>query len=492
MKRLTAVFTACLLMAALLCQLSVSAAGNLSMTASATTVTVDKSVTVTLKYDGGGKPIAGIIGNLTYDTNVFSYESFTGTDVQVNGGAGKMRFIFSPTAAQAPTAVTITLTFKAVAPGNCNFALATEEFIDDESYTSLGTPTGNVAVTASNPTLSGNANLKSLVPSKGTLSPKFDPNKTEYTIAVANSVTSLTLSAVAAEGQVTNISGKNALEVGKNTRVITVTAPNGTTKKYTVVITRAAAPSTTTGTNPSTGTTVPLPPEDALDVAVDGVMMTIRDTQAPVALPQGFSWSNLTINHVEVPAAVNQQTGMTLLYLTGEVKENDGFYIYYQEEDSFVRFRSLNAAGGNYLLYDLPADRPLNGLKKDVLVYEGGQVSAYVYDGADLSDFYVVWAAPTGGTTAWYTYDAKEGTFQRYHGTHQEGGTTPTTPSDDHVLVVPKPGGDKVSERHNLLALLGKNQTFLLIGVVALAALVALVLIIAILLSLGGRKKGKH
>ncbi len=503
MKRIISLCIVCLLTMGLFATLPVSAAAGLSVTASSADVTVGQNVTVTLKYDGGGQPIGGVDGSLTYDTNVFSYVSFSGNDVQVNGGAGKMRFIYTPSTAQAPTALTITFTFKSDAPGACNFVAATTEFFNDNDYSSLGSPGGNVTVTASNPTLSGNADLKSLVPSKGTLSPKFSPDVTEYKISVNNSVTSLTLSAIPDHsGAKTSISGKNALEVGKNTRVITVTAPNGTTKKYTVVITRAAAPSTTSGTASTqpTGTkpTIPTPPEDALEVEVNGKLLTILDTQASADLPVGFTWSNVTVNLVEVPAAINRETGMTLLYLVGEDKADNDFYIYSAQTNTLTRYRRMNVENNAYLLYDLPADQPAPaGATKGKLAYGNHYVTAYVYEDAALNDFYVVWAAPVGGEAGWYTYDKKEETLQRYHAT--PGGVNVTAPTSTNPTKTTRPS--KATTAHvaagknggfSLSNLLKEPRNLIMFGGVTLVGLVVLIVIILLIVSIGRNKKGKH
>ena len=492
MKRLIALFTTCLLMAGLLCALPVSAAGSLSVTASATNVTVGKEVTVTLTYDGGGQPIGGIIGHLRYDANVFSYVSFGGKDVEIGGGAGVIKYTYDASGATPPTTVTITFTFKALVPGACDFAVTeTEEFFNDNDNSSLGVPTGSVTVTANNPTLSGNANLASLIPSKGTLNPKFDPNVTNYTITVYNVVTSISLDAKAAEGKVTSISGKNALEVGKNTRVITVTAPNGDTKQYTVVITRLEAPSTTSGTQRPTGTTVPLPPDDALEVSVGGKAMTILDTQAPAALPDGFRWGNVTINLVEVPAAIHEQTGMTLLYLMGEEETDNGFYIYDVAADSFAKFRLLQLADRGWLLYDLPSGKAFAGTVIGTLVYDGGSISVFAYEDAALSDFCIVWAAPIDGEAGWYTYDKQEGTLQRYH-TTPVGSAGVTTPSTTQKTQPSQDGEEDkpAKEAFSFKAFLENYRQPVLIGIVALCG-VAVVVIFALLIG-GGSKKGKH
>ncbi|MBQ3203231.1 MAG: cadherin-like beta sandwich domain-containing protein [Clostridia bacterium] len=503
MKRLISICMICLLLMGLLPTTPVSAAANLSVSASASTVTVGQNVTVTLKYDGDGQTIGGVIGSLSYDTNVFSYVSFSGNDVQVNGGAGKMRFVYTPTTAQAPTSATVSFTFKSDAPGSCNFTVATEEFVNDTDYASLGSPSGSVTVTASNPTLSGNANLKSLVPSKGTLTPKFDPDVTEYKITVANSVKSVSLVPTPEHsGAKTSISGKNAVEVGKNTRVITVTAPNGTTKKYTVVITRAAAPSTTgstgSGSTTPTGTRPTLPPEDALDVEVGGKTMTILDTQAAVDLPNGFVWSNITINDIEVPAAVNRDTEMTLLYLTAEDKIGNGFYIYDAAADAFTRYLCMSVKNNAYLLFDLPAEHIAPaGTTEGTLFFDGNYVSAYVYEDASLADFYILWAAPEKGVAGWYTYDKKEGSLQRYHATPGgEGVVSPTaTNKPTRVTATKKTDAKEANAKGSAFSLgsfLVQHRQVWLYAMIGIGAVVVLTFVVILIISLNKRNKGKH
>lgn len=490
MKRVLSLGMACLLLAtALLCALPVHAAGGtLSVTASTSIATVGDNLTVTLTYDGGGKPIGGIDGTVTFDTNVFSYLSYAGTDVQVNGGAGILKFIFTPMGEQAPGSVAITFTFKANVPGGGDFSVATKEFFDDNDYLSLGSPAGKVSVTASNPTLSGNADLKSLVPSRGTLSPKFNPDVTDYTISVNNSVTSLSLSISTDHADAkTSISGKNALQVGKNTRVITVTAPNGTTKKYTVVITRGAAP-----TNQTTGTTTPPPPADALEVTINGKPMTILDVQAPVELPEGFRWSNRTINRVEVPAAVHTDTAMTLLYLVSEDGQGDGFFIYDSQQDSLTPFRALSVGGGSYLLFDLPvgAAAPA-GTAMGTLTYDGGTISAFVYEDVALQDFYILQAALVGGDVGWYTYDAAEKTIQRYHATPNGGGEIPL-PSATTKPTTPTREQEEDNDAFSFGEFFENNQKILIIGLVVLAGVVVVVLLVVLIASMSRPRRGKH
>ena len=485
MKKVLSAILICALLVGLTGALPVSAAGTVNVWVGSTTVIIGDTVTVTLAYDGGGVGIGSLDAKFTYNAAVFEYLSCSGATA--NGGAGVVTISYYSPDIGAANTVSITLNFKALAPGDGNFSLTTEGMYADDD-TLLGTPSKKVEVAANNPTLSGNANLKSLKPSKGTLTPKFSPDVTEYKISVAHSVTSLSLSATADHSDAkTSISGKNALEVGKNTRVVTVTAPNGTTKKYTVVITRAAAPSTTTGTNPpTTGTTLPQPPDDALQVFIDGTEMTILDTQAATNPPDGFRWSNLTINLVEVPAAVNEKTGMVLLYLVSEEKVKDGFYIYDQAADTFTKFRLLTIAEKQWLLYDLPEGQAPAGTVMGSLPYGGDTVEGYVYEDAALKDFCILWAAPADGEAAWYTYDCKEGTLQRYHATPHSENIPVTTPTA-------KPEKDK-EDREEKATVGNFFETYrqpLLVGVVVVAGIAVLVVIL-LLASAGGRKKGKH
>ncbi|SHO43179.1 leucine-rich repeat protein [Anaerocolumna xylanovorans] len=123
--------------------------------------------------------------------------------------------------------------------------------------------TRDVTVTVNAAVPSSNANLASLTVSGGTLSPAFDPGTTGYSVSVANSVSSITAGATAADaGATVTGAGAKALSVGANTITITVTAEDGvTTKTYTVTVTRAAnsGDGNNSGGSPSTPTPTPTP-----------------------------------------------------------------------------------------------------------------------------------------------------------------------------------------------------------------------------------------
>ncbi|MEI6569074.1 MAG: cadherin-like beta sandwich domain-containing protein, partial [Verrucomicrobiota bacterium] len=118
-----------------------------------------------------------------------------------------------------------------------------------------GTNTGTML---SFTTLSTNALIRNLTLSAGTLSPVFASNTVSYATIVSNAVSSLTVTATAAQGNaVLKVNGTTvtsgvassaiSLEVGTNTLAVAVTAQDGvTTNLYTLSVWRQPLPPTVT------------------------------------------------------------------------------------------------------------------------------------------------------------------------------------------------------------------------------------------------------
>lgn len=481
MKKLCSLILTVILLMALLGTLPAAAAGSLSASVSTKSVTIGGTVTATLQYDSGGDGIASLDAEFTYNADAFEFVSCAGATA--GGGAGVVSLSYYPTTVEAATAVTITLTFKAVDAGEGKFAVATREFISEKDYSSLGTPAKRLTVSAINPTKSSNANLASLKPSSGTLTPAFNAGTTQYTISVPYSTGSLNLSATPADrGAKTAISGSNSLQVGANTRVITVTAANGTTKKYTVVINRAAMP-TQAPTNATTGTTdtvtTTTAPPAKLEVSVDGVLMNVLDTQPEEGLPAGFEWDFYTLQEQQISAAKNEKSGMVLLYLENTVTGDKAFYIYNEESGEFATFRPFEVKGGSYVLLDMPADLDApEGAAAGTLEYEGGSVSAFLYHDEALTDFAIVYATNPEGTTGLYVYDRTDGSLQRYH--------EPAQPEPTPVVPEPEP-----EEPDNpVITFVTDYRNLLLVGAAILGGLALVIGAIALLVTTIRRNNG--
>ncbi len=112
---------------------------------------------------------------------------------------------------------------------------------------------------------SSNADLSSLIISGGQLSPAFSPQTTKYIVYVPYEVTSFGLSGTAADAKATGVSTATIpeLAIGENVAQITVTAEDGTTKVYSVIVMRMPAftGDATPNTTPSADeNTTPTPP----------------------------------------------------------------------------------------------------------------------------------------------------------------------------------------------------------------------------------------
>lgn len=415
MKKWLGILCATMILLGTIGSFTAFAAGSMTATANKSGVVVgnaaEDTVTITVNYNGGGTSIGSLDTQIRYNASTFTYVSCSGATA--SGNAGIVAISWFATDINAPTSVGFSVTFKAKAAGSGDFVINTISFKDDSDApdSSLGSPSKTLSVTATNPTLSGNANLKSLKPSTGTLTPAFNANTTAYSIKVPYTTTSLSLSAVAAQsGAKVSVDGSNSLKVGNNTQVVTVTAPNGTTKKYTVTITRLTQQ---TNNNQTTTTAKPIPP-DALKAEVDGAMFTVADSQPSVELPSGYVWDSIELNGVTVSAAKNEKNGLTLLYLIGETAESNAFFIY--DDGEFSPFRYITTSGAMYVLdeaalidYNIPA-----GTVSGSVTIGEQTVNAYLFEDEALKDVALVFAVGPDGHKGLYVYDTIDGSMQRY------------------------------------------------------------------------------
>jgi hypothetical protein len=164
----------------------------------------------------------------------------------------------------------------------------------------------NVAITATNGTgsnsktllitiaaLSNNSYLSSLSISGVTLSPAFSYNVESYTASVPNNITSITVSYTLQDGGATvTVSGNTNLQVGANTVTITVTAEDGTTRTYTIIVTR----NTATGNEALTTTRI---------YAADGTLYITLPAAEPVRI---YSLSGRLVQTFAAPVGSSKLT----------------------------------------------------------------------------------------------------------------------------------------------------------------------------------------
>ena len=206
------------------------------------------SVTVTFSVSGSN--IKAISAVLHYDSSALT---LTGTrqligdtwSVYMNGGnllANNYRQDNPINGSSAVLAVTFRVK-SGVAAGTKVSATITDIMTSDgNSDQNLNDASWSASV-ASPP--SGNANLSGLSCGSYALSPSFSAGTTEYSVTVPYDVSRLPLDYSAADGGANVSVSGNQLSVGVNTVVLTVTAANGASRRYTISVTRQPDPTAT-------------------------------------------------------------------------------------------------------------------------------------------------------------------------------------------------------------------------------------------------------
>lgn len=436
-----------------------ASAENAVLSFSSQKPSVGQSVTVTVTLNPGAKMYSADF-SLSYNPDILTYESATCTANAAGGGIVKA----APTLT-GETKISYKFTFTAKKSGSSNIAVSggVYGFDDTENYNVGASATLTVADAAK----PGVATLKSLSLSQGTLSPAFAANRTNYTAKVKNNVTSCKVYATATDGKATvAVGGKEALEVGKNTRTVTVTAQNGTQKTYTIVITRMAEGEEDTESKPDEETKAPEENTNSNSAVIDGVSYSVATDLTGFTLPNGFKATTVTYGETEVAAAQDTNANYTIYYLKGENSES---YLPYTLDSDGTTFKKLKYAvfGNNtYIFADIPEGKTVPAGFYQASVKIGDcDVSAYKSPDDGYTDFYYLYGF-FDGNFATYRYDSRENVLQR----------CPEFTLSDVSAEAPQKGAGFAAR----FASLSANAKVIVIGIVAviIAAVVLVVMLI--------------
>ena len=403
----------------LFCRVPVLAAANISVSVNKSNVKVGDTVTVTLSITSGYgaqgvlKKSSGVLGGS-------SDEYFT-----IGAGVGDVQ----------------RFSYKATSVGSCTFSI--QEPLDDTTDVDGGTPSigvGSATVTVtsassnndsnSNKDNSGsntgndsnankdnenkeekkssNASLGSLVISAGTLSPEFSVATKDYTATVDYSCSSLAVTANPADSKasVTSVTGNDSLEVGENTVSVVVTAEDGSTSTYNIVVTRRAEDD----------------PENAdkqdnwKKFDINGTEWTMVNDIPEDVVPEGFEHSKTVIDGLEYNTLHGTFGDITLVYLQSE--SGNGLFVYDVAQNAAYEFVRINSES-HFIVVLLPkVDDVPDGYNEISLSIDGKGVATAYQTKVEKSDdqtkdFYLVYAMNDNGESGWYTYDSVDGTYMR-------------------------------------------------------------------------------
>ena len=386
---------------------------------------VGDSVTVTVTVTGS-EAMYSAEYTVTYDPDILEFESGT----SASGGAGSVKV--AP-AVSGEKKQSCTLTFTTIAAGSSVIKVNGVAYYmnsDDD----IG---AQATMRVSDVSKSDNANLKSLSLSNGSLSPSFSASRTSYTATVANSVTQCKVYATASDsGAKVSVSGDSSLKVGKNTRTVTVTAPSGAQKTYTITITRLAADEEPTDSSDTSGTeSTEEPTGNPLETTVDGGTFTVATDISGVTLPEGFKVSSVDYNGEQVATAEDSGKNFVIYYLCPTDSDELVPYVMNESGTAFERLKYADFAGKIYIFTDFPKDMSApEGYYETTAQIGGFDMPAYASTEEGYSDFYYLYGFFDGGFRV-YRYDSAEDMLQRYPEFKLTSSSTETELAPDAGLV---------------------------------------------------------
>lgn len=366
-----------------------SAAATATIAFSSKSPKVNDAVTVTVTVNGSEAMYSTEL-SVSYNPDVLRFESGD----SASGGAGVVKVAGLPSGA---TKQSYSLKFTAIASGSSTVQASGVAYYQNTEE-SVG---ASATMTVSDAAKSANANLKSLSLSKGTLSPKFSASKTSYTATVATSVTEVKVYATAQDsGATVEIAGDSVLKDGENIRTVTVTAPSGAQKVYTIKITRSDL------------TTEPEVPEvNPLETTVDGAAYLVLNDISGAALPAGFSVETAQYNGVDISVAKDADGNYTIYYLRAADSEIATPYLL--NGDTFERLQCVAIGDKVYIFADVPAElTAAEGYYETAVKIGDFSVKAFASSNSDFTDFYYVYCFYDNGYRI-YRYDSKENVLQR-------------------------------------------------------------------------------
>ena len=388
--------------------------------------------------------------SLNYDPAVLQYNSGDAS----SGGAGLVKVA---SAASGETRKSFSISFTAIAAGNSSLSVSAVKYASDTEVDISG---ASASVSVVNAALSDNANLKSLRISGGALSPQFNANTTAYTATVPFSVTQCKVYATAAESNAkVDVSGSYNIPVGVTQRVVTVTAPSGAQKAYTITITRLAenvAESTDSSASEST-------PEDYNAAEIDGKSYTVMSDLTGITIPKGFNTSSAVYNGNNVASIKDENGEYEIYYMKSADSKEPTLFTFNSDDNKFVPLKYMYV-GDSLCIFAEPESGTPEGYYTTTASINGFTVKCFAMAEQTMSDFYIV-RCYRDGSYKYYRYDSKEGTLQR-------------EPDFKVEKTASVEAGGNLAERFSKISTTGK--VIITCVVIAVLAVIALIVLFAV------------
>ena len=239
---------------------------------------------------------------------------------------------------------------------------------------------------------SSDNNLESLDVSGLTLSPEFNKNTTSYTVEAESDTTSVTVNAKASDSKA-KITGTGEIEVheGANTINVNVTAENGSTKTYTIIVN--------------------VKEKNPINVKINKETLTVvrKTDELKDLVKKYYVETTAIIKDEEVPAYKIEALDIVLVALKDD-KGNIKFYIY--DDGNYTLYQEL---GSDLLTIHLLDNGKIpSNYKKYTVKIDG--VNYTVYKLNKDSKYYLIYGENVEtGKKGLYLYDSVDKTIGRYY-----------------------------------------------------------------------------
>ena len=356
-----------------------AASASISVSSNKSQVVVGDTVTVTIKVSS-----SQVLGTWRWslDYNSSKFKLTSGDNPTVGYGDGKIK------------TKTYTYKFKAIATGSSSIGVKSAEVLSwSESNLSVSKSSKTIKVITQSEyksSLSKNNNLSSLTVNGLTLSPTFKSDITEYKAQASANTTSIKISAKLADTKA-DLSGTGTFNVseGENKFTITVTAQNGSIKKYVVIV----------------NVTDPSP----IKVTIDDKDYVVVKRESNLESPENYEKTTVEINGQIVPGFYSEVNMYTLVGL----KNTDGetsLFIYDKDNNKYTKYKEalLDKVKLFPLKMDITIDNYISSTTIiDNIEFESLKMSNSNYSiihGKDLDN----------GEIDYYIYDSKNNTLIKY------------------------------------------------------------------------------
>lgn len=379
MKKITKYLTLFIMTFAFMLNIN-AASGKITVSTNKSSATVGSTINATVTISSGS-PLGAWEWVIDYDKSKLKLTSGKLNIADVGDGKIKSK--------------SYKYSFKTIAKGTATITVKSVGALDwDKNNISISKGSKSIKIITQaelEASYSKDNTLKSLSVDGYDLSPTFSKSETNYKVEVPSDTTKININARKNDSSA-SVSGDGEHEVseGENKFVITVTAENGSTKEYTIVV-------SVVDPNP-------------INIKINDKNYVIVKRTSSIEKPDGFEFNEIELDEQKVPSLYNEVTKLTLLGLKDE-EGNIKLYLYNEKDKSYKEYNEISFEKIKILPLDIDKKFDNSYKEKTIKINDieikglAQKDSEYaIIKGKDLIT----------GKDNYYLYDSKTNTVIRY------------------------------------------------------------------------------